>query len=253
MDTIPRRVLGRAGAAVSLGLLPLLLQVSGCAPDIGQDPNGIVPDDMPGDDEPEPPAPPPPRQMPGQPADPEPAPAPSPSADAGAPPDASPPGPDAGAASDARDGGAGDTPPAAPAPYDPVRAKKLADTALAMWNGKPSRDLCLKGVGDSAERSGIIPTPPGWLRHISAAAFQRYYNMRPAELAKRGFRRETIPLGKVPLGSLIGWRPGQCGYHATYGHIEIVVDRTVSRACSDYCGAIKKTCGDPYVYIPIKL
>ena len=26
-----------------------------------------------------------------------------------------------------------------------------------------------------------------------------------------------------------------------------------SRACSDFCGAIKKTCGNPFVYVPIEM
>jgi hypothetical protein len=196
--------------------------------------------------------------MPADEPTPQPPAAPPTAPDAGAPPDARPTA-DAGRDQVVRDAGtpdrAHDAAPSAPAPpqYDPVRAKKLADTAYALWNGKPSMDLCLKGVGDSAERSGIIPNPPGWLRLISADAFERYYNSHPAELARRGFVRQNIAVGKVPRGAIIGWRPGQCGYHPVYGHIEIVVDDTATRACSDYCGLIKKNCGDPYVYVPIKL
>ena len=57
----------------------------------------------------------------------------------------------------------------------------------------------------------------------------------------------------IKKGSIIVWRRGQCGYHSTYGHIEIAVDDTSSRACSDFCGSIRKTCGNPYVYYPTTL
>jgi hypothetical protein len=80
-------------------------------------------------------------------------------------------------------------------------------------------------------------------------------------LSRRG-RRHARELGRgvasVPppavgrrLRRLGTWRPGQCGYHALYGHVEIVVDGASSRACSDYCGAIRKSCGAPGVYVPV--
>src|SRR5258706_11019770 len=65
----------------------------------------------------------------------------------------------------------GDSPPISTA-YNPARGKILADKAYALLNGKPSRDLCLAGVDDSVETSGIVPVPPGWTpRQPSAVAW----------------------------------------------------------------------------------
>lgn len=140
------------------------------------------------------------------------------------------------------------------AKYSAARGKLMGDRALVLWDGKPSRDLCLKGVDDTAESSGAFPANPGWLpRRPSAVDWQDYVAANPQELLARGYVRENLDLNKLPKGALIGWRPGQCGYHAQYGHLEIVADDNSSKACSDYCGAVKKDCGAALVYIPIEL
>ena len=148
----------------------------------------------------------------------------------------------------------------APAPsliadYSATRGKTLADTAVRLWTGKSSGGYCLRGVRISATTSKIIPDPPGWTPLIpSAYEWGLWANAHPTELKKRGFRR-VIGLGvnKIPRGSIIVWKKGQCGYHSLYGHIEIVTDTASSRACSDYCGSVKKTCGEPWTYIPTTL
>ncbi|HVH44904.1 MAG TPA: hypothetical protein VM925_21270, partial [Labilithrix sp.] len=138
--------------------------------------------------------------------------------------------------------------------YSATRGQKMADRALALWNGKPSRDLCLAGVDDTAESSGAIPANPGWLpRKPSAVDWQNYVTANPNELLARGYVRENLDVNHLPKGAIIGWRGGQCGYHSQYGHIEVVSDANSSQACSDYCGAVKKNCGDPLVFIPIEL
>jgi len=145
-------------------------------------------------------------------------------------------------------------PPPISAVYDATRGKILAEKAYALWNGKPSRYLCLAGVDDSVEASGIVPTPPGWTpRQPSAVAWGNYAKAHPDELAQRGFRAIEVSVNDIPQGSIIVWQPGQCGYHALYGHIEIVTDLASTRACSDFCGTIKKNCGPPAVYMPIQL
>ena len=138
--------------------------------------------------------------------------------------------------------------------YSATRGAKMAARALALWNGRPSRNLCLAGVDDTAESSGALPPGVSWIpRKPSAVAWQNYVNANPAELLKRGYQRQERSLNDLPKGSNIGWRAGQCGYHPQYGHIEIVVDDTSSRACSDFCGSIKKNCGSPFVYVPVEL
>ncbi|MDB5218950.1 MAG: hypothetical protein JWO86_6877 [Myxococcaceae bacterium] len=133
--------------------------------------------------------------------------------------------------------------------YNADRGNRLADRALALWNGRPSRDLCLAGVGDTLESSGVVS--PAFPRLPAAVDFDNWARANPGELARRGFEKQTPDVNHIPRGSIITWRPGQCGYHAQYGHIEIVSDAASTRACSDYCGNIKKTCGAPGIYVPV--
>lgn len=134
--------------------------------------------------------------------------------------------------------------------YDAPRGAAIAQRALSMWSGRSSRNLCLAGVNDTLERSGVVS--PAFPRLPSAVAFDDWARANPGELARRGFARETLSLDAIPRGTIITWRPGQCGYHARYGHVEIVVDDASSRACSDYCGAIRKNCGAPGMYVPVR-
>lgn len=133
--------------------------------------------------------------------------------------------------------------------YNGARGNRLADRALALWNGRPSRNLCLAGVGDTLESSGVVS--PAFPRLPSAVDFDNWARANPGELARRGFEKQNLDVNSIPRGSIITWRPGQCGYHSQYGHIEIVSDTASSRACSDYCGSIKKTCGAPGIFVPV--
>ncbi|HVH41664.1 MAG TPA: SH3 domain-containing protein [Labilithrix sp.] len=138
--------------------------------------------------------------------------------------------------------------------YSKTRGALMANRALALWNGRYSRGLCLAGVDDTAESAGAMPPGVGWIpRQPSAVAWQNYVNANPGELLKRGYVRQDRDLDNLPKGSILGWRAGQCGYHSQYGHIEIVVDDNSSRACSDYCGNVYKHCGKPFVYVPVEL
>lgn len=127
--------------------------------------------------------------------------------------------------------------------YDGSRGNRLADRALALWNGKPSRNLCLSGVGDTLASSGVVS--PAFPRFPSAVVFDDWARANPSELSARGFEKQNLDINRIPRGSIITWRPGQCGYHAQYGHVEIVTDDRSSRGCSDFCGNIRKNCGAP--------
>lgn len=80
--------------------------------------------------------------------------------------------------------------------------------------------------------------------------FARFGESSPAGMARVGFERSTVSPSDAPLGSILVWRPGQCGYSARYGHIEVVVGG--DRACSDFCAPIAKGCGAPVVYVPMR-
>jgi len=138
-----------------------------------------------------------------------------------------------------------------PGGYSSTRGAKLASTALRM-DGHPAGGWCALEVSNSVEKSGIIPNNVTWQRG-NAIDISEYMAASPGYDAKVGFKRIYVDATDIPKGSIIGWRRGQCGYNAKYGHIEISVDNTSTRACSDYCGSIKKTCGQPYVFMPTTL
>lgn len=138
-----------------------------------------------------------------------------------------------------------------PGGYSSARGNKLASTALRV-DGHAAGGWCALETSNSVEKSGIIPNGVTWYRN-NAIDISEYMAASPSYDAKVGFQRVSVSASDVPKGSIIGWRRGQCGYNAKYGHIEISVDSTSSRACSDFCGSIKKTCGAPYVFMPTTL
>ncbi|HEX7601631.1 MAG TPA: SH3 domain-containing protein [Polyangiaceae bacterium] len=138
-----------------------------------------------------------------------------------------------------------------PGGYSSARGNKLASTALRM-DGHAAGGLCALETSNSVVQSGIIPKGVTWYRN-NAIDISEYMAASPGYDAKVGFHSISVSPNAVPKGSIIGWRRGQCGYSSKYGHIEISVDSTSSRACSDFCGSIKKTCGSPYVFMPTTL
>ena len=146
-------------------------------------------------------------------------------------------------------------PTGTPGDYSAARGKKLGDKAYALHHGHASGNYCLKGVRESVVQSGIVPSPPGWTpSQPDAYSWGKWAKAHPAELTKRGFRYAPgVSVNAIPQGAIIVWQPGQCGYHRQYGHIEIVTDTQSSQACSDFCGKVKKTCNDPWVFIPTTL
>ena len=135
--------------------------------------------------------------------------------------------------------------------YSESRGALLARTALRR-DGYASAGLCALEVSNSVERSGIVPRGANWYRN-NAVDIAEYMNANPSYTGRVGFSRGDTAPSQIKKGSIIAWRRGQCGYHRTYGHIEISVDDSSSRACSDFCGSIRKTCGNPYVYFPTVL
>jgi hypothetical protein len=135
--------------------------------------------------------------------------------------------------------------------YSAARGQKLATTALRV-DGRSSGGWCALEMSNSVVKSGILPNGVTWYRN-NAIDISEYMSANPGYCDKVGFKKIGVSANNIPKGSIIGWRRGQCGYHSKYGHIEISVDSSSSRACSDYCGSIKKTCGAPYVFMPTTL
>jgi len=65
------------------------------------------------------------------------------------------------------------------------------------------------------------------------------------------FRLKKMPFtgSEIPVGSVVAWPRGACGYSGSGGHIEIVV--SPGRACSFLCQSIC-TSAVPQVYVPVK-
>jgi hypothetical protein len=127
------------------------------------------------------------------------------------------------------------------------RATKLASVALKM-NGQSSQHRCYHYVKQHLQNAGFDISPVAG--QVGAYEFGDWGRAHPTELATMGFQKIAPSLNQIPKGSILVWHRGQCGYSAQYGHIEIVVDDNSSRACSDFCGKIKKTCGQPDIYAP---
>ena len=133
--------------------------------------------------------------------------------------------------------------------YDSTRGDKLASTANRV-NGQPSRGACALEMSNSVERSRTVPS--GKWRRNHAWLLANGMKNDSAYQRTVGFKYTTsLTTRTAPKGSIIGWRPGICGYNRTYGHIEIIANDS-GRACSDFCGTVK-TCDAGAIFIPTSL
>lgn len=136
--------------------------------------------------------------------------------------------------------------------YDSAFADKLSAAGLKR-DGQKSQHRCYSYVKKhiAAATGKAVPTDLYSTKYGgSAYQFANWARNNPSDLASLGFKEVT--LGKderPPKGSIIVWARGQCGFSAAHGHIEVVVDDG-GRACSDFCGKIRTTCGSPTVFIP---
>lgn len=134
--------------------------------------------------------------------------------------------------------------------YDSKLGSKLASVSRSV-DGEGSQGLCYHYVKDHIEEAGIpirsyIPDA----YELSAYKFAVWAKRDPAGLAAAHFAPSSVGLDALPLGAILVWRAGQCGYSAEHGHIEINIGG--GRACSDFCGHIRRDCGMPSVFVPTK-
>jgi hypothetical protein len=130
---------------------------------------------------------------------------------------------------------------------------KLAQVSTVV-DGQPSRHMCYAGVKEHLGTAlGVgfdgIQSLLGAGYQLGAYDFARWMQADPGGRASRaGFVvANDVTLDNLPLGAILVWRPGQCGYSAQYGHIEVNVGH--GRACSDFCGTIARTCGAPMIVL----
>jgi len=131
-----------------------------------------------------------------------------------------------------------------------TKATQLASVASKM-NGSTSKGLCYRYVKAHLRAAGF-PTADLESKGYgaSAYAFTSWAKAYPSSLASMGLQKVDVALDDLPKGAILVWPRGMCGYSQRHGHIEVVVDDASSRACSDFCGRIKKGCGTPDVYVP---
>lgn len=130
---------------------------------------------------------------------------------------------------------------------------RLATVARRM-DGGSSRSRCYHYVKEHVGAAlGVgfsgVQTMLGASYQVGAYDFARWVEANPGGRASAaGFvESNNISLDALPLGAILVWRPGQCGYHPTYGHVEVNIGG--GRACSDFCGRIRRTCGQPKIIL----
>ena len=148
------------------------------------------------------------------------------------------------------DGGSGGGGGGGSSCYDSALGSKLVSASREV-DGEGSQGLCYRYVKNHIEEAGIP------IRSIVPAAYEEsaykfavWAKSDPAGLAAAHFAPSSVGLDALPLGAILVWRAGQCGYSAEHGHIEINIGG--GRACSDFCGHIKRDCGMPSVFVPTK-
>ena len=142
---------------------------------------------------------------------------------------------------------------------------KAKTMAREVWdNAKGFTGYCYAYVKDALD----AVLPKGWRSQVgqsSAYQFASSLNRNPKLFDKLKLRKidpNTIPDGIPPVGAIIVYGRGMCGFSPEHGHIEIVVATQPPRACSDGCmniTASRLSCIKRYssrnwvnVYVPVR-
>ncbi len=137
--------------------------------------------------------------------------------------------------------------------YDAALAKSLANEAYSGSVGY-SMGRCYQYAWDAIVRAtGMTESRASQLGIPSASAYQfgDWADANPSALhSDFGLQAIDSTSADAPVGSVVVWDPGQCGFNSTHGHIEIVT--SPGYACSDFCGYMYNDCGKPRVYMPVK-
>lgn len=149
-----------------------------------------------------------------------------------------------------------------PADYDEATALRLARTAKlrSIWS---FTGWCYSYVADAMELTGIIRRDQWYSLGIgvnAAADFAVWANRNPVTL------RGQLKLAKMPtpekasdlpMGAIVVYNRGVCGFSGRSGHIEVKV--APSLLCSDGCQPAYQDCFDSpaaragiSVYVPVK-
>ncbi len=145
-------------------------------------------------------------------------------------------------------------PPAFMSIYSPQRGKSLANASWKQGKGKKSSGSCLRGVRLAISASispGFYTGSPG------ASQFGQYARSHRAWMAARHLQVYAASEAgapkpsQFPVGTIMVYSAGRCGFNPTWGHVEVVVNK--STACSDFCRSWNASkCAPDTVIIPRK-
>lgn len=149
-----------------------------------------------------------------------------------------------------------------PPDFDAAKADRLAEIARRN-NAGHFLGRCYEFVANFMEWGGIIkPWQWSWLGigPWSAADFATWANAHPAAMRKHiSMARIQTPekTADLPVGGVVVYQRGACGFSSRHGHIEVVV--SPDRLCSDGCQPAYQACfSNPgirsriSVYVPVK-
>ena len=149
-----------------------------------------------------------------------------------------------------------------PEDYDPIMGGKLAKAAAKGSLGYFSH-RCYEYVTYHMEKAGVIK-PAQWgqlgIGTARAVNFAQWAEKNPQTMRKE-LKLARIPtpsdIGEIPVGSIIVYGRGICGFSPTSGHIEVLVKH--DWACSDGCETLTQSCFKNaaereyiYVIMPVK-
>ena len=150
--------------------------------------------------------------------------------------------------------------------YDPEKGEALSKAA-GNGNIGAFTKKCYEYVAYHMQDAGVI-TRQGWFdlgiepKYAARASDFVEWTEQYPELMRNSLKLVRIPTPaskyEVPIGSIIAYEKGACGFSSKSGHIEIVV--TPDWACSDGCENLDQSCfSDPderermHVLMPVKV
>jgi len=104
---------------------------------------------------------------------------------------------------------------------------------------------CYSYVKSALQKAGIVNRSAidGAGDAAHAKLFADFVEKNPA-LLKRKLRRVKPPSWPLPIGTIVVWSAGACGYDSVSGHIEIITRIKPAQACSDGCETFQTACLD---------
>lgn len=151
--------------------------------------------------------------------------------------------------------------PAAAEDFDPVLGAQLARLAERGTRGNVTpKGKCWKYVDDAIEgymrANGKGDATAVGVRWPTMAAYEfarsaeaQLANVRKRMLLCSAKRYVGKPASMAPAGAVLIFLPRKCGFHATYGHVEVALGG--GRYASDFI-ASKRACAPDHVFLPCR-